>query len=678
MIETFFSLGQLDTANALFMSVVIGILFGIVLEQAGFGSSRRLSSVFYFRDMAVIKVMFTAMITSIICLQLSFSFGWISEQAVYLNPTLYMAQVIGGIIFGIGFVMGGWCPGTAAVGAASGKWDAVVFLIGAVAGSAFFNETYSIVKGLHADKYTHIAFVYDSLGISREWFLLFFVAAGVLVFWGVELIEKKTTQQSVYWNSPFLKQFSWTFLVGGFLVFLVAGTFPGLQNKRAESPAGRHNSAFISEQTILAGVDDALDHMEPEDLADRLFSGSKDILLVDVRPQAEFLNFHIKTAQNIELKELVEKLAPYKNKGMIVLYSNGMTHPAQARDALSRIGFQNVYLLTDGLEGFVERCLKPVSLRSEPIPDPLAVKINLWRSFFIGDAARVAQAKTPGDNRSNQSEWPALINSAWLSKNMADPALRIIDLRSQPEYNTAHIPGAYALNTESLRGNIYGVPSCLLPAQMLSGHLSLMDIEQETLVVIVHGDKVQDATLTGLALERLGHQKYAILAGGFAKWKNAGMKTDTLLPQNQASSYPVEEKDRFTIDYKVVLSHVNTLGTAVIIDVRPKAYYTGEKSDEARPGHIPGAVNRPFDMDTLKTEEGLEFRPLTELKAAYEQIIPSKRDLVIVHCRTGHQASQTFFVLKHLLGYEQVKWYDAGWTQWSAMPELPVKTGAAP
>ncbi|MCF8077577.1 MAG: hypothetical protein K9L23_20950 [Desulfotignum sp.] len=51
---------------------------------------------------------------------------------------------------------------------------------------------------------------------------------------------------------------------------------------------------------------------------------------------------------------------------------------------------------------------------------------------------------------------------------------------------------------------------------------------------------------------------------------------------------------------------------------------------------------------------------------------------MIVHCRTGHQASQTFFVLKHLLGYEQILWYDAGWTQWAALPELPVKTGEAP
>ena len=76
----------------------------------------------------------------------------------------------------------------------------------------------------------------------------------------------------------------------------------------------------------------------------------------------------------------------------MVLYSNGMTHPAQARDALARLGFRNVYILTDGLQGFIETCLKPVSLRSEPLPDDLAEKINQWRQFFLYSAAAVNRA----------------------------------------------------------------------------------------------------------------------------------------------------------------------------------------------------------------------------------------------------------------------------------------------
>ena len=117
----------------------------------------------------------------------------------------------------------------------------------------------------------------------------------------------------------------------------------------------------------MARVEQGLDHIEPEELADRLMAGEPDLVLVDVRPAAEFNAFHIRGALNVPLAQLAKTLQPHKNQGLIVLYSNGMTHPAQARDSLQRQGFGNVYLLTDGLVGFRDRCLKPVSLRSEPL-----------------------------------------------------------------------------------------------------------------------------------------------------------------------------------------------------------------------------------------------------------------------------------------------------------------------
>ncbi|MBL6995541.1 sulfurtransferase, partial [Desulfobacula sp.] len=365
------------------------------------------------------------------------------------------------------------------------------------------------------------------------------------------------------------------------------------------------------------------------------------------------------------------------NLGMIVLYSNGMTHPAQARDVLFRMGFSNAYLLTDGLDGFINQCLRPVSLRPEPVPESNAREINQWRQFFLVSDSATA-AKTPMDGLPIKGlALPGIIDAQTLFAHMNDPGVRVIDLRSQPEYNTSHIPGSLSLNVESLRGNIKGVPSCLLPANLLAGHLSLMGVQPENLVVLVYGEKVHDVTLAGMALERLGHANYALLSGGFMKWKALGLSTDKILPEISKSIYPDADKNQFTIDYKTVLSHAQNK-TALIIDVRPNAYYTGEKSDEARSGHIPGSINRPFDLDTIKTTDGLDFKPISELKTAYEQIIPLKESLVIVHCRTGHQASQTFFVLKHLLGYSRILWYDAGWTEWAARMELPVKTGTTP
>ena len=99
--------------------------------------------------MTVLKVMFTALITAMLGLSLVVALGWIDlESQVYLLPTLYGAQIVGGLIFGVGFVLSGWCPGTAAVGVASGKLDALVFLVGVVIGAIVYNETYGLTAGL--------------------------------------------------------------------------------------------------------------------------------------------------------------------------------------------------------------------------------------------------------------------------------------------------------------------------------------------------------------------------------------------------------------------------------------------------------------------------------------------------------------------------------------------------
>lgn len=663
MINPLYSLDALGTPQAFFLALLIGCGFGFALERAGFGSSRRLAGVFYFTDMAVVKVMFSALITAMLGLSFLVALGWIQLEQIYLMPTIYAAQIVGGLLFGVGFVMGGWCPGTAAAGIASGRIDALVFLLGVTGGSILFNEVFPLIRSLYTTGNQGVQMVYATVGISRNWFILTLTLVAIAAFWLSEWAEKKRNGHAAYLDSPFLKAFSLA------LVTLALGLF-------VLSPATTAGSAepaavtAVDEKALMESVEQALDHIEPEELADRLMAGEQDLLVVDVRPAGEFNAFHIRGALNVTLARLAETLQPYRNRGLIVLYSNGMTHPAQARDSLQRQGFDNVYFLTDGLQGFLDRCLKPVSLRTEPLPAAAAARVNAWRDFF---AAPSASAEVGAAAGAINEAIPRIIETAWLTTRLGTPGLKVIDVRPQPEYNTAHIPGSLSLNVESLRGNIGGVPSLLLPPAMLASQFSLLGLQPSDTVVILSGEKFHDATLASMAFARLGHRDYAVMNGGYAKWVQEGRPTNATLPTSTESKYPVKlDADDFTVDFRVVNAALGRRGT-VIVDVRPADYYAGVKSDEARAGHIPGALNRPFTEDVITTSDGVvSFKPIDVLAAAYSQLIPSKNTEVIVHCRTGHQGSQTFLVLKHLLGYPNVQWYDAGWTEWATRTELPV------
>lgn len=656
MINTFFSTGLLDSPAAMFASLMIGIAFGAALENAGFGSSRRLAGIFYFRDMAVLKVMFSAVITAMLGLAYAKSGGWISTENIYFLPTGYAAQIIGGLLFGFGFVVGGWCPGTGAVGVASGRIDALIFMLGIVGGSILYNELYPLIAPLTATN-SGILFAFNSLGISEAAFAVGFTVIAVLFFWGVEFLGKKRGEQGTLWCSPFLKIFSVALLI------LSVGLLFLARQPVAPTPAGQ-------EQALLDNLQTGADHIEPQELADRLLGGDS-IHLVDIRTPGEYARFHLRSAINVQPGELPTALAAHKNRGLIVLYSNGMTHPAQARDSLARLGFSNVYLLTDGLEGFLNNCLKPVSLRTEPVPALLATKINAWRAFFLATEPEENEATTSAEI--TDLLLPGLAETDWLVDNLDNSKLKIIDLRAQPEYNGGHISGSFNLNIESLRGCVKGLPSSLLPVSMLAEHFSLMGIHPDDLLVLICTEKLQDATLVGMACERLGHHRYVILHGGFPKWAFEKRSLNTLLPAVKPSIYPAPNRpDAFTIGAGAVLSSIGNSG-GVILDVRPADYFSGEKQDEARAGHIPGAINRPYTEDIIKAEAVTRFKPREELAAVYAQLIPTKDTPIIVHCRTGHQASQTWFVLTRLLGYTNVKWYDAGWTEWAARPELPVE-----
>lgn len=154
-----------------------GILFGYVLEAAGFGSARKLTGQFSLKDFAVFKVMFTAVLVVAVGLYALRIGGVIAENAVFIPTLFFWAIAAGGVLIGAGFALGGYCPGTSVVGVASGRVDAVVFVVGMIAGTTAFAYVFDPLTGFYfAAKGPDAQRLPDLLGLP-EWLIL-----AVLIF----------------------------------------------------------------------------------------------------------------------------------------------------------------------------------------------------------------------------------------------------------------------------------------------------------------------------------------------------------------------------------------------------------------------------------------------------------------------------------------------------------------
>ncbi|HYQ57427.1 MAG TPA: YeeE/YedE thiosulfate transporter family protein, partial [Draconibacterium sp.] len=145
---------------------LIGIGFGFALEQAGFSSSRKLAGMFYGYDTTVLKVFFTAAIVALAGSQLLSYFGLLNLNLVYVNPYYVTATLVGGVIMGAGFIMGGFCPGTGISALSIGKIDALFFLFGGLCGAFLFAETYPQIQMLAGANYKGPVRVDEWLGVS--------------------------------------------------------------------------------------------------------------------------------------------------------------------------------------------------------------------------------------------------------------------------------------------------------------------------------------------------------------------------------------------------------------------------------------------------------------------------------------------------------------------------------
>jgi hypothetical protein len=191
MSAPFYKFGAFGDEASLLVAFVIGIGFGWFLERAGFGSAKKLVSQFYLNDLAVFKVMFTAIVTAMLGVTYLAWAGFLDLSLVYLVPTYWVAQVVGGLLLGVGFVVGGYCPGTSIVATATGKLDGLVFVLGFAAGTLGFALAFPLLKGVYGAGAVGTKTLPQVLGMPYGILVFGVVLMAVFGFMGATWVEKK-------------------------------------------------------------------------------------------------------------------------------------------------------------------------------------------------------------------------------------------------------------------------------------------------------------------------------------------------------------------------------------------------------------------------------------------------------------------------------------------------------
>ena len=191
MIGSIISSGVISPAWDNFFAVILGMGFGFALEASGFSSSRKIIGTFFGYDFVVVKVFFTAAIVASLGL-LYFSYlGLVDFSTLYIQPTFLASAIAGGIIMGIGFAMGGFCPGTSLCATAVGRIDGLVFFGGMFIGVFLFSEAFPLFESMYYSGSEGAKMVNTVFGISPELFTFFLVLAAIGMFAGAGWVQKR-------------------------------------------------------------------------------------------------------------------------------------------------------------------------------------------------------------------------------------------------------------------------------------------------------------------------------------------------------------------------------------------------------------------------------------------------------------------------------------------------------
>ena len=278
----------------LIVALIAGIGFGFVLEQAGFSSTKKLVGLFYGYDFTVLKVFFTAGVTAMIGVLLFGQMGILDLSLIYINPTFLWSALIGGAIMGVGFIIGGFCPGTSVCAAAIGKLDGLAFVFGSGLGVLVIVEGYPMFEKIYLAEAWGPVLINEKLGMSKIVFAFLLTAIAIIAFYLTRLIENRVN--GIQSNLPKNKVVIYASAVGfAFLVLTVISIMPD-SNSRMESRISKALYQDLSSVEVPA-----------DKLANEIVNNYYRINIIDIRTPEAFKTYHLPFAINIPVERMGDR-----------------------------------------------------------------------------------------------------------------------------------------------------------------------------------------------------------------------------------------------------------------------------------------------------------------------------------------------------------------------------------
>jgi len=270
-----------------------------------------------------------------------------------------------------------------------------------------------------------------------------------------------------------------------------------------------------------------------------------------------------------------------------------------------------------------------------------------------------------------------LVETEWVAEHLNDRKVRLVEVDvDTTAYDSGHIPGAVGWNWK--KDTQQPIRRDIPDKTGVEALLGRSGVAPDTTVILYGDNNNWFATYAFWLLKLYGHADARIMNGGRKKWLDEGRPLTTEAPQVAPALYRAKEPEANLRAFRsLVLDSVGKAGHG-LVDVRSPKEFSGEllapenlpQEGAQRGGHIPGARNIPWGQAVR--EDGT-FKPAAELKALYggQGITPDKE--IIAYCRIGERSSHTWYVLKYLLGYPNVRNYDGSWTEWGSSIGVPVE-----